>query len=260
MFFGGLLVFFLLFSLPMSYIKVGWGGVGWGGVGWGGAERTQQGDGLAVHACCGRLASSQCMHAQACLPGTHGHELPACPIRPPQHNRVDFVNAEELKVVELRFINGEWRPARIAEPHSSASVAASLGVHASQALTASAASLGKRPSNVHGVELKTDSKRGVLPPAAAAVAAAAGRGATDSAGGGSGGLLHSGRGLPPPLPGACRAADEPLGHSRATAQPAGAAAAAAAPHARGGAHTMTACTQARPIFSALYTCYIPDMS
>lgn len=134
------------------------------------------------------------MHAQACLPRTHKHELPACPIRPLQHNRVDFVNAEELKVVELRFINGEWRPARIAEPHSAASMAASLGVHASQALTASAASLGKRPSFVHGVELKTDSKRslGVLPPAAAA----AGRGATDSAGGGSGGLLHSGRVLP----------------------------------------------------------------
>ena len=116
----------------------------------------------------------------------------AGPEPPPlQHNRVDFVNAEELKVVELRFINGEWRPARIAEPHS----AASLGVHASQALTASAASLGKRPSYVHGMELKTGSKRtlGVQPPAATA---AAGRGATDSAGGGSGGLLHSGRVLP----------------------------------------------------------------
>ncbi|KAI7840220.1 hypothetical protein COHA_006002 [Chlorella ohadii] len=120
-FFGGLLVFFLLFSLPMSYIK---------------------------------------------------------------HNRVDFVNAEELKVVELRFINGEWRPARIAEMHPAASVTTSIGVHASQALNGSAASLGVRPSYPYSMELKGS---GVLPAAAVA------RAVTDSAAGSIAGRLHSGR-------------------------------------------------------------------
>ncbi len=87
-------------------------------------------------------------------------------------------------MVELRFINGEWRPARIAEMHPAASVTTSIGVHASQALNGSAASLGVRPSYPYSMELKGS---GVLPAAAVA------RAATDSAGGSIAGRLHSGR-------------------------------------------------------------------
>lgn len=98
-------------------------------------------------------------------------------------------------MVELRFVDGEWRPARIAEVHSAASVAASLGLNTSQVLTASATSLGVRPS--YGVDLKA---AGAMSPAALAA-----RGVTDSAGGSSGGFVHSSRGVSSPRGSAERA-------------------------------------------------------